>query len=281
VSEIGLKHPVTRDLDGWRKEGEPDWGSWFRTVGASEVSGNTVMTGKEGEPLLVLNRADEGRVALFLSDHPWLWARGYEGGGPHLQLLRRAAHWLMKEPELDEERLTLVSDGRSLCVERQTLGDNPGPATVTGPTGVAREVPLVAGEPGIFAAEIEVEAFGLHSATNGELTALAHVGPPNPREFSEVVSTTQLLGPVLEAGRGSVRRASADEMPRIVPVRQGASASGQNWIGLENTQASLLKGIDRIPLFSGLLGLALLLMALAAMWAREGSRSSAARAVQD
>jgi hypothetical protein len=275
VSELGLKHPVTRDLDGWRKEGEPTWGSWFRTVGSSQVTGNTVMTGKDDAPLLVLSRAEEGRAALFLSDHPWLWARGYEGGGPHLQLLRRTAHWLMKEPELDEERLTIVSDGRRLRIERQTLGDNPGPATLKGPTGEEREVALAAGEPGIFAAELEVADFGLYSASSGDLTALAHVGPPNPREFTEVVSTEELLRPVVEEGRGSVRRASGDAMPRIVPVRQGATASGQNWIGFENTQASLLKGIDRIPLFSGLLGLALLLLALAAMWAREGTRSAA------
>ncbi len=269
IAETGLKHPVTRGLEGWL-DGKPGWGSWFRSVGATDIEGSTVMTGKEGAPLLVLNRADEGRVALFLSDHPWLWARGFEGGGPHVQLLRRTAHWLMKEPELDEERLTAVSDGRKVLIQRQTLGEAPGEAVVKSPSGAEVAIKLSAGEPGMFSGEADVAEFGLYSVTNGDLSALVHVGPPNPREFSEVTSTLTSLAPVLEAARGSVRRASASDMPRLVPVRQGAAASGQNWIGLENTQASVLKGINRIPLFSGLLGLGLLMLALAGMWAREG-----------
>ncbi len=180
------------------------------------------MTGKDDAPLLVLNRADEGRVALFLSDHPWLWARGYEGGGPHVQLLRRTAHWLMKEPELDEERLTAVSDGRKVLIQRQTLGDAPGDAVVRSPSGAEVAIKLAAGDPGLFSGEADVGEFGLYSVANGDLTALVHVGPPNPREYSEVTSTTELLAPVLEEARGSVRRASASDMPRLVPVRQGA-----------------------------------------------------------
>ncbi len=269
IAETGLKHPVTRGLDGWM-DGKPGWGSWFRSVGATGIEGSTVMTGKDDSPLLVLSRADEGRVALFLSDHPWLWARGYEGGGPHVQLLRRTAHWLMKEPELDEERLTAVSDGRKVLIQRQTLGDAPGDAIVRSPSGAEVAIKLAAGDPGLFSGEAEVGEFGLYSVANGDLTALVHVGPPNPREYSEVTSTPKLLAPVLEEARGSVRRASIGDMPRLVPVRQGAAASGQNWIGLENTQASVLKGINRIPLFSGLLGLCLLMLALAGMWAREG-----------
>jgi len=269
VSETGLRHPVTRDLDGWRAD-DPQWGRWFRSVGVSEVEGTTVMTGRDDAPLLVLEHAGEGRVALFLSDHPWLWARGFEGGGPHVQLLRRTAHWLMKEPQLDEERLSAEAEGRRLTVERQTLGEEPGVATVTGPTGGPIEVPLVNTGPGVWRGEIEAPEFGLYTAENGDLRALVHVGPPNPREYAEVVSTTELLGPVLAQSRGAVERVAADDVPRIVPVRSGATARGFGWIGLENTQASVLKGISRIPLFAGVLGLALLLLALAGMWAREG-----------
>ena len=269
IAQTGLKHPVTRELDGWR-DGKPDWGSWFRTVGTSQVSGKTVMTGSNDAPLLVLNRVGEGRVALFLSDHPWLWARGYEGGGPYLQLLRRTAHWLMKEPELDEERLSASSDGRKLLIERQSLGGEPGNAMVTPPQAGEIKIALALAKPGLWKGEVEVSQFGLYSVRNGALTALTHVGPPNPREFAEVTSTPDLLKPVIDASRGSVRRARADALPRIVPVRPGAAASGKSWIGIENTQSSVLRGVTRIPLFSGLTGLALLLLALAGMWAREG-----------
>ncbi|MEC9343134.1 MAG: hypothetical protein VYD64_04730, partial [Pseudomonadota bacterium] len=271
VSDTGLKHPVTRDLDGWQS-GEPRWGRWFRSVGLEAGSDiEPVMTGMDDAPLLLLEHQGEGRVALFLSDHTWLWARGFEGGGPHVQLLRRIAHWLMKEPELDEERLTADADGRELVVTRQTLGEAPGAATVTGPLGGTFELPLEEAGAGIWRGEIEVGEFGLYQAVNGDLRALVHVGPPNPREYAEVVSTTELLAPALAGGRGVARRVAGEgDIPRIVPVRAGATAAGHGWIGLENAEASVLKGIDRLPLFNGLIGLALLLLATAAMWAREG-----------
>lgn len=270
ISDQGLKHPVTRDLDGWRDEGEPDWGSWFRSVGAEVVEGTTVMTGQDEAPLLVLNRAGEGRMALFLSDHPWLWARGYEGGGPHVQLLRRAAHWLMKQPELDEERLTAVSQGQKVTVERQTLGDDPGAVALSGPGGEeSLEITLEQVSPGLWRGSGEVVGYGLYRASNGEYSALTQVGPANPREYGAVISTTGRLEPMLEETGGSVRRV-AEGLPRIVPVRAGGSASGQSWIGFENTNSSVLKGISRLPLFAGFLGLGVLLAAIAAMWAREG-----------
>ena len=105
VTGIGERHPVTRGLPGWKKD-NPDWGRWFRLVD-TEVSGDeTVMSGLQDKPLLVLSRKGEGRVATLLSDHGWLWARGFEGGGPQTEMLRRMAHWLMKEPDLEEEALT-------------------------------------------------------------------------------------------------------------------------------------------------------------------------------
>ena len=269
IPELGLKHPVTRGLDGWRED-TPDWGRWFRIVGSSQVTGSVIMTGESAEPLLVLERAGEGRIALFLSDHPWLWARGFDGGGPHVQLLRRAAHWLMKEPELDEERLSASSDGEKVIIERQTLGDDPGLALLSGPGSTRLEVPFQQVEKGLWRGEAEVEQFGLYTATNDALRALTHVGPANPREYGDVVSTTELLGDLLKADLGSVRRANESDVPRIVPIRPGANASGRGWIGFRDNQASLLIGVNRIPLFSGLLGLALLILALAGMWAREG-----------
>src|SRR5919206_421393 len=87
------------------------------------------------------------RVGLLLSDHIWLWARGYEGGGPHLDLMRRLSHWLMKQPDLEEEALRLIVRGRDLLIERQTMADNVGDVTLTTPSGITRNVTLAAGEP--------------------------------------------------------------------------------------------------------------------------------------
>src|SRR3546814_11791032 len=100
------------------------------------------MLGDGNRPLLVLNREGEGRVAMLLSDQGWLWARGFEGGGPHVSLYRRIAHWLMKEPELEEEALTAQARGRPLAATRQTIGDDPGTAPITHPSRPPDTLPL-------------------------------------------------------------------------------------------------------------------------------------------
>ena len=94
LTDAGKRHPVTRALEGSDTE-PPHWSHWFRLVNTKRTTGTTVMQGPDNKPLLVLAREGEGRVALLLSDHIWLWARGYEGGGPHLDLLRNLSHWLM------------------------------------------------------------------------------------------------------------------------------------------------------------------------------------------
>src|SRR6202790_166829 len=203
LSDLGKRHPVTRGLEG-SAEDPPHWSHWFRSVDARAEKGTTVMEGPEGKPLLQLSREGEGRVALLLSDHIWLWARGFEGGGPHIALLRRLSHWLMKEPDLEEEALRLSVRGRDLTVQRQTMADNVDPVTLTMPTGKSRTVTLGQAEPGVWRTTIETKEFGLWRASDGKLTALANVGPANPREFDEVTSTTEWLPPMFSAPGGAV-----------------------------------------------------------------------------
>jgi hypothetical protein len=221
----------------------------------------------------VLSREGKGRVALLLSDHIWLWARGYEGGGPHLDLLRRLSHWLMKQPDLEEEALRLVAQGRDLTIERQTMADNVDQVTLTSPSGQTRTLTLQASEPGLWKSTLRADELGLWRATDGKLTALANLGPANPREFAEVTSTTDVLKDIANATGGGARRiASGDRInvPRIVPVHSSATYRGDDWIGLKMREASVVKGIGVLPVFAGLLGLLLLVGALAATWAREG-----------
>ncbi len=272
LSDLGRKHPVTRDLPG-SDQTPPDWAPWFRSVDVATPRGETVMNGPDGKPLLVLDRAGEGRIALLLSDQGWLWSRGFEGGGPHVPLFRRLAHWLMKEPELEEEALDATARGRDLVVTRQTVGEDPGPATVVTPSGQAVTVPLADLGEGRWQGTLETEELGLFQAANGELRALANVGPENPREYREAVSTTQKLESIAEETRGSVRRVSEGDgvsVPRVIPVAGRADASGRDWIGLKTTEETVLRGVDRTPLFAGFLGLSVLLLALSATWYREG-----------
>jgi hypothetical protein len=272
LSDAGKRHPVTRGLEGSATE-PPHWSRFFRAVDTRNPTTPPVLTGADGKPLLLLSRYGEGRVALLLSDHIWLWARGYEGGGPHLDLLRRMSHWLMKQPDLDEEALRLQVHGHDLVVQRQTMADSVTPVTVTSPSGATRELTLSAGEPGLWSSTFPANELGLWQATDGTLKALINVGPTNPKEFSEVTSTTDLLKPLTQATGGDTRRivdGSSIDLPRIVPVQASSVFHGDGWMGVRMRDASIVKGVGVLPMFAGLIGLLLLLGAFAATWLREG-----------
>jgi len=272
LSDIGKRHPVTRGLEGANSE-PPHWSRFFRLVDTRNPINPPVMEGADGKPLLLLSRQGEGRVALLLSDHIWLWARGYEGGGPHLDLLRRTSHWLMKQPDLDEEALRLKVEGRDLVVVRQTMADTVQPVTVTSPSGATRQMTLKAGDPGEWRASTSADELGLWQATDGSLKALINVGPVNPKEFSEVTSTTQALRPLLQATGGDARRVADSgsiDLPRVVPVRASSVFRGDGWLGVKMRDASVVRGIGVLPIFAGLIGLLLLLGAFASTWLREG-----------
>jgi hypothetical protein len=272
LTEAGRRHPVTRGLQG-SDTSPPHWSQWFRLVDTKRTAGNAVMEGPDGKPLLVLAHEGKGRVAMLLSDHIWLWARGFEGGGPHLDLLRRVSHWLMKQPELEEEALRLIVHGRDVTVQRQTMADTVNEVTLTSPTGARSTVTLKPVQPGLWRASLTTKELGLWRATDGTLTALANVGPANPREFAEVTSTTDVLGKLAAATGGSARRlmdGNTLALPRVVPVRTSSTFHGDDWIGLKMRDVSVVRGIGVLPIFAGLIGLLLLVGSLAATWAREG-----------
>lgn len=273
LAELGERHPVTRGLPGSEQD-PPDWSRWFRAVDTELDKGQTLMSGPSDTPLLVLNREGEGRVAMLLSDHVWLWARGFEGGGPHVPLLRRLAHWLMQEPDLEEEALSVSMRGSELTVERQTLGESVSNATIVTPTGEQSDITLTEQQPGLWTGSLPVTETGLFTVTEGDMSTLIHVGPQNPREYTDVLSTADLLDPISEATGGATQRLrdiGGDlDVPRVVSMQQSASYAGNGWIGLKTTEASVLNGVDRYPLLIGLLGLAVLLGAISLTWYREG-----------
>jgi len=272
LTDAGKRHPVTRGLEGSDSD-PPHWSQWFRLVDIKRSDGTSVMQGPDGKPLLVLAHEGEGRVALMLSDQIWLWARGYQGGGPHLDLLRRLSHWLMKQPELEEEALRLIVKGRDISVERQTMADNVNEVTLTSPTGVTRTLNLQPVEPGVWRAGVTANELGLWRATDGKLTALTNVGPANPREFAQVTSTIDVLSPLTNATGGDSRRladGTSLDVPRVVPVRTSSTFKGDDWIGLKMRDLSVVRGIGVLPVFAGLIGLLLLVGSLALTWAREG-----------
>ena len=286
ITADGLKHPVTQGLPGaGQPNGAPTWGRWFRQVEVRPDRGRTIMSGAESQPLLVLDRKGKGRVALLTSDEAWLWARGYDGGGPHTDLLRRLSHWLMKEPELEEERLVASAKGYKLTLERHSLETTVPPVTLSAPGGETSEIKLEAAGPGLWRSTIDVKTPGLYKAqTNaptGQLTAVAHAGVVDAREMSEVTATPSKLQPMADATGGGVfwtrstsllsggNPASVD-LPRVSMMSGAKVLAGSGWMGLKDREAFVTRGVKLTPMFTGLLALAALLALLAAAWWREG-----------
>jgi len=271
LTDEGKRHPVTRGLPG-SESTPPRWSRFFRLIDAQTSSGTALMSGPNNSPLLVLSRFGEGRVALLLSDHIWLWARGYEGGGPHLDLLRRLSHWLMKEPELEEERLVMTARGGEIVVERRTMSEGAEPVTVTSPSGTTQTLSLTLAEPGIFRGSIKAEELGLWRATDGKFAALVNLGPLNPREYLEVTSARDVMLALTNAtGGGALRLADlSGGAPRIAQIRAAERYFGPDWLGLKMRDASVVRGLGLFPLFAGLSGLLILMAGIAAAWAREG-----------
>ena len=277
VTELGEKHPVTAGLPGSNTApGEdPKWGSWFRLIETSPLDGNVLMSGPDGAPVLTLARRGKGRAATFMSDHVWLWARGYEGGGPHSDLLRRLSHWLMKEPDLEEEYLKATADRQSITIERRSMKDEIGEATVTGPTDKTVNVPLEKVSPGIWRGQVAATEPGLHKVTMDGLSAVALVGTANSREFSKVVATDEALKPIAEATgggqfwMGGTNGRSANSLPRLAMLQSSTKFYGQNWLGLKDREAHVVRGVQYTPLLAGVVALVLFLIIIGLTWFRE------------
>ena len=270
VSEIGQRHPVTEGFQP-DPETDPDWGRWLRIIDTVPERGTPVMSGPEDRPLLVLDRVGEGRVALLASDHAWLWSRGYEGGGPQLELLRRLAHWMMKEPDLEEEALSVTAEGQTMVITRRTLGEAVGDVTVTGPDGAVTTLPLDEVSPGRFSTEWTAPEIGLYRLSEGDQEAVIALGPAAPREFEETIASGDKLDDIVAATRGGIRRV-ADGVPGLRLVQEGRVAAGRGWLGITPRDAYVTADI-RVTPFLPPWALLLLAASLAvAAWLREGRR---------
>ncbi|MCW5751510.1 MAG: hypothetical protein KIT81_10230 [Alphaproteobacteria bacterium] len=269
VTEMGRRHPVSSGLPGDAAD-DPLWGRWFRQVEVQAGGGQTLLSGYGERPLLILDRVGEGRVAQILSDHFWLWARGFEGGGPHQELLRRVSHWLMKEPELDEDNLSGRARGNRLEITRRSLEPDESPVQVTKPGGQTEEVAMRETGAGHALGSLRVSEPGIYRMTDGRRTALAAVGAVNPKEYADMRATEDLLAPGVQATGGGMRWL-AEAMPDIRRVAAGRDAAGRGWLGLRQHDAYTVTGVTQIPLLPALLVLILLLGALLWAWRREGA----------
>ena len=271
TTQTGMRHPVTSGLAGGGET--PEWGRWLRHIHGTALGGETLLETPDGHPLLVLQRSGEGRAAIVMSDQTWLWARGFEGGGPYAEMFRRVAHWLMREPELDEERLTAYASDGELHVDRVTLADEAPPLEITWPDGREQTVDMTRTEDGRFAAVIPADGSGLVRLRSGTLTTVAALGPINPAEYADLRPTESVLSPFVEASGGgsfAVGDGPGASLPALRRTRADADQSGRSWLGLKRNERYVVRAASRTPLLPGLLMVLLLAAFLGMGWWREG-----------
>ena len=229
------------------------------------------MAGVDDRPLLMLDRVGEGRVALLASDHAWLWNRGFEGGGPQLELLRRLAHWMMKEPELEEDALSVTAEGQTMTIVRRTLEDSVGDVEITGPDGTTETIELEETSPGRFTADWTAPEAGLYRLREGDAEAVIALGPASPREFEETIATGQKALPAVDPTGGGIRRIEED-VPDLRQVRPGRAAAGRGWLGVTPREAYLTTDVSIAPLLPAWAWLLLASALIVGAWLREGRR---------
>jgi hypothetical protein len=275
IPELGHRHPVTAGLTPSDDPSvEPPWGRWMRLIEVEATSGHTVMTGPGDRPLLQLDRVGEGRIALLASDHAWLWDRGFEGGGPQLELLRRLAHWMMAEPDLEEDALVADSEGQTMTITRRALDDDAREVTIIGPDGAVTVLALEQIAPGRMQTVFEAPEPGLYRLVEGDLETVTALGPAAPREFVATIASGEPLGPVVRATGGGIL-ALSEGVPSIREVRPGRIAAGRGWIGLTPRDAAVTTNLSVSPLVAAWLFLLLIAGLTLLAWLREGRRVSA------
>ncbi len=269
-TEKGRRHPVTSNLSGiGDRDGRPAWGRWFRQIDVTAVKGDILMRGAGKKPLLITSRVGKGRVAQLLSDHAWLWTRGFEGGGPQAELLRRIAHWLMQEPDLEEEDLRARANGNQLLIQRRSLTPAEAPVRVIMPSGDVAEVALKDNGRGMEVGALAVEEPGLYRLHHGKRKAIAAAGDINPLEFADMRTSPTPLKPLVEATGGGTFWL-AEGMPDIRRVKPERTSRGRGWMGLRSSGEYTVGGVEQTPVLPALAVLILFLGLTMLAWLREG-----------
>jgi hypothetical protein len=268
LTALGKRHSVTATLptDGW--------GPWMRYMKLEQGHSEALMQTPDGHPLLLLNRVGQGRVASVMSDQLWLWARGFEGGGPYAELIRRTAHWLMKEPELEEELLEIEAGASpELKATLHTLSDSPPKLEVLGPDGTKAESEWSLVSPGHYQSIMPAKELGLYRATSGKLSAVTLRGPTHPREYLDLRSTPDKIQPLATATLGGVFKLGADgtpNVPRMQRVGDRGNAAGSDWFGLRQRGAYAVRATESTTLLPGVVGMLLACVFMMLAWRREG-----------
>ena len=264
----GRRHPITASFSG---KDDKTWGKWFRIIDNKPISGNVLMEGPDAAPLLVIDKIGDGRVAMLMSDQAWLWAKGFDGGGPYSEMFRRTAHWLMGEPDLDAEKLTATAESGILAIERRTLEDGAQKVTVKKPDGSSETVTLSKTSEGIYRGSVKSAGQGAYRLQSDEVSTITAIGALNPKEYAQLQPTPDILSTLTtNTGGGQHLAGLSGNITEIRRTKLGRKSSDTNWMGLVAHEDYTVRASKRSPLAPAWLFFILALLCLMGAWRREG-----------
>ena len=268
LTAAGETHPITADLKAGDENGR--WGKWHSSAKINKRSGTTLMNGVDDTPLLVVDRVEKGRVAVLGSDNIWLWAKGKNTAGPYTELLRNLSHWLMKEPELEEDYIKAEATGFSVKVSQRDIGDEIKSVEMTAPDGATSTLTLDKKEDGWVVSVRQVEQNGIYRFSNGKRQAYVIVGTAMNEEFANVRTTPEKLKPVVEATGGGMIWYNETPDISLKTIGKGSrNAGGDDWIGVTRNDAYTVESVSSHTLLPNGLFLAILMIGMIGVWWRE------------
>ncbi len=274
VNDLGKNHPVTQSLvwNNSKSEDNANWGKWLRYINIEPLRGDTLMHAMDRQPLLILDRVGQGRVAQISSDHIWLWSRGYDGGGPHAELLRRIVHWLMKEPELDERAMDVHVNRDQIIIRKRPMGNTQSETiALTYPDGEMETIELTLNKNGLLEYKHNAQHFGIYAFEDVHGTRrLAMIGDLTSPEMNGVTTTDRLLKPVIEATGGTSIWLDEESSPTIRFTSEARRYGGSDWFAFKRNNDFTVTGVRNMPLLPEWSLLLILLSTLVYTWWIEG-----------
>ena len=268
ITNEGLRHPVTANLKD--NNNQNDWGPWYRMVEGLTISGDVLLEGPENRPLLILNRIGQGRVAQILSDQSWVWSRSENNKGPQADLLRRLVHWLMKEPELEENELSAKVEKDTILITRNSLALNSKPVSLISPSNNKMEIYLDELGNGKQIGKVLSPEQGIWKISSGKSSISIIVGNSNSSEYLDVRTTDLIIKPIVDKNMGSITWLnSQNNFPNINHLPRSQMKTESKNIQLIKNKKYFIKNLKQTSITPWYILLILSIVLIFLSWYRE------------
>lgn len=267
MTKDGERHPVTANL---KDDINSNWGPWYRMVEGLTIAGDVLLEGPDARPLLVLNRVGQGRVAQILSDQSWVWTKSGVNKGPQADLLRRLVHWLMKEPELEENELSAKIDNDTILITKNSLNLDKKPIISTSPDNIKEEIVLEDIGRGKQIGKILSPKEGTWKFSSGNSQISLIVGNSNSSEYLDVRATDNIVKPIVSYTSGSINWVNNEKnIPQIKQIQKNKLTDNSKNIQLIKNEKYYVKNIQQSSLTPWYFVLIFSLILLFLSWYRE------------